>query len=92
MAEVTQLTFRHRELITALMRDARVHEGRWTLGVVLHNAVQPMTLGDGTVTVGAVTGFVGLCIARLEPDAQAEPGVVVVDAAEVNPPLPQHVS
>lgn len=73
--------FSHREVATALVKLADVHEGIWGLALSLQFLGTNAALGDGDeLHPSAVTYVTGVGIARWD-----EPSPLTVDAAMVNP-------
>lgn len=84
MADPTQFTWRHKELVELLVKEAGLHEGRWWL--MVNFAMGPGNFGpsEEQINPGMVVGIGSIGIQREMPDQKAPSGLVV-DAAEVNP-------
>ncbi|MGA3306965.1 MAG: hypothetical protein ABSC26_13325 [Stellaceae bacterium] len=86
MAEVNQYTLKHLELIELLIKHTDVHEGLWTL--MLGIQVQPGNFGPNPEQTfpGMAMTVAQIGIQRHAVGAPTTgPGVIVVDAAKVNP-------
>jgi hypothetical protein len=85
MAEATQFTFTHKELITFMIKDKGIHDGRWMLLVNFamtagYFGPSPTELSPGTIVTAT-----GLGIQRVLPGQPETAEVLIVDAATVNP-------
>ncbi|MBI2716932.1 MAG: hypothetical protein HYX37_21165 [Rhizobiales bacterium] len=85
MAQSTQVLFSHRDLIELLIKNAGIHDGRWSLLLNLsvgtgHMAVPPDQTGPGVMVVVTSVG-----LQRLQDGIDAGKDAIVVDATEVNP-------
>jgi hypothetical protein len=82
MPEVDQYTFKHQEVIEALIKKAGLHEGKWQLVMQFGLAGLNMGPSPGEVMPGAAVGVVSIGLQRAKPDS---PESLVADAAVVNP-------
>jgi hypothetical protein len=80
MADVTQFSFTHKEVIEALLRQQKITEGCWSLSI---------NFGFGAITGGpspeevhptAVVAVTGIGLAKVEPDTQG----IYVDASTLS--------
>jgi hypothetical protein len=88
MPEATQYMFTSRQLLEVLIREAKVHEGKWLL--VATFAFSPGNFGPtlDQMAPGAVVATTHLGIQMAPDDA---PEGVWVDAASINP-TPKNVT
>ena len=84
MAEATQYIWKHQELVTLMVKEKGIHEGRWML--LVGYGMVPGNFGpnDAELSPGMVVAITGIGIQRETP-GQAAPEALVVDAALVNP-------
>jgi hypothetical protein len=84
MPAVNQFTWSHKELVTLMVKEAGVHEGRW--GLLLNYGITPGNFGpsEDQISPGIIVAVVGIGIQREQPGLQI-PSSMLVDAAEVNP-------
>ena len=82
MPEPTRLTFKYQEVLTALIKQAKIHEGKWQL--VMSFGLAAMNLGpnDAEVVPGAAVAVTAISLQKASNDS---PPALVADAAEVNP-------
>src|SRR5215217_4250382 len=85
MPEANQITWTHKELVTLLVKERGIHEGRWVL--LLNFGMAPANMGpnDDFISPGMMFGVTSIGIQREPPDVTSASSLVV-DAAEVNPP------
>jgi hypothetical protein len=82
MAEASQFTFTHKELVDMLIKQAGVHEGKWMLMV---------NFGFGAVNGGPSpdqifpTAFAAIQFIGIQRATEDSPPSLVADAAVVNP-------
>lgn len=78
MPDVTQYTFKHRELLEILVRKAGVREGRWQLVMNFGFAAGNFGPSDAELSPGAITAvnWVGI-----QKAASESPAALTVDAA-----------
>jgi hypothetical protein len=81
MAEATQYTFTHQELIKLLIKEQGLHEGVWQLIVNFGFAGSNVGPSVNDLNPAAVVAVGGIGIQR----ATGERTNLTVDAAEVNP-------
>jgi len=82
MPEVNQYTFKHQEVLEALIKKAGLHEGKWQLAFTF--GLSPLNMGPSPeqIVPGAAIGIMSVGLLK----AQAEsPEALVADAAVVNP-------
>jgi hypothetical protein len=84
MPEISQYQFTHKELLVALVKQAQLHEGKWQLMVTFGLGAANMGPTPETVVPGAAVAVQGVGLTRAVPES---PPALVIDAAEVNPPL-----
>lgn len=84
MPEPNQITWTHKELVTLLVKQAGLHEGRWWLLVNLGMGPGNFGPSEDQIAPGVVVAVAGIGIQREAPGQRA-PTALVVDAAEVNP-------
>jgi hypothetical protein len=82
MAEASQFTFTHKELVEALIKKAGLHEGKWMLLVNFGFAALNSGPSPDQLMPTAVAAVQNVGIQRAPEDASPS---LVVDAAEVNP-------
>jgi hypothetical protein len=80
--EITQYTFKHREVLEALIKKAGLHEGKWQL--VMMFGLNALNIGPNPeeVVPGAAIGIMSVGLVKAGPDA---PASLVLDAGMVNP-------
>jgi len=85
MAKPTQYTFALDEVAKLMIKEAGLHEGRWTLGIEFGIAVGAMGQGpDKDAFPGALVTANKLRLSVVS-DSSAEPPNLVFDAAKINP-------
>jgi hypothetical protein len=85
MADVTQFTIEHRELIELVIKKADIHEGQWSLLVNFGIGTGMFGPTPEQTNFGLMISFNQFGIQKVPTDAPQAHGVVVVDAAKVNP-------
>ena len=82
MPEVETYKFSHKEILTLMVKDAGLHEGKWQL--LMNFGFNAGNFGpDGNnSSPGAITVVNHLMLGVAKEDS---PSALVVDAAEVNP-------
>ncbi len=82
MPEINQYTFKHQELLAALIKQAGLHEGKWQLIIGFNLIGANIGTEPGTANPSAIVtvSTVGLQKARAD-----SPPELVADAAVVNP-------
>lgn len=80
MAEVAQLTFTHKEVVTALLKQQGIHEGIWQLIVNFSLGAAFVGPNDGELNPAAVVPVSHIGIQKTDRVTNLS-----VDAAEVNP-------
>ena len=71
--------FHLRDVATALVKLADVHEGLWQIQVIFSNSATNINL-NGHLTPSAIASVAGVQLARVETEDE-----LTVDAAKVNP-------
>src|SRR4051794_39572765 len=84
MAEATQFTWTHKELLTLMVKDKGIHEGRWMLLINYGMLAGNFGATEAELSPGMVVAIASLGIQREAPGQAAPPGLVV-DAAVENP-------
>lgn len=86
MAEVNQYTVSLRELIVMILKANDIHEGQWALSIGFQIGIGTFGQTPETTYPGAAVSVSNIGIQRHPPGAPTTgPGVIVVDAAQVNP-------
>jgi hypothetical protein len=82
MPETSQIDFKHKEILELLIKQAKIHEGRWMLSVSFN-------FGAGNAGPSAEetnpTAFVSLANIGIAKASSEAPESLVLDAAVVNP-------
>lgn len=87
MPEPNQFMWTHKELVTLLVKEAGIHEGRWWLNLNMGMAAGNFGPAEDQISPGVVVAISGIGIQKEAP-GQTAPSALVVDAAEVNPAKP----
>jgi hypothetical protein len=82
MVEPTQYTFKHRDLIAALIKAQSLHEGLWQLTISFGFGAANVGAAPDDVSPAAVTTIMSVGLQRVET---ATVPALTVNAAEVNP-------
>jgi hypothetical protein len=82
MPEIDQYTFKHQEVVEALIKKAGLHEGKWQLSVNFGLAGINMGPSESEIVPAAAVGVLSIGLLRAKPES---PSALVVDAAVVNP-------
>lgn len=82
MPEANQYTFANKELLELLIKQADVHDGRWTLLVNFAFSAGNFGPSSDQMLPGAVTAIQHVGIQRAQADTPVE---MTLDAKEVNP-------
>lgn len=92
MAEATQFVFTHKEIITLMVKEKGIHEGRWML--LVNYGMSPGNFGPSPneISPGMIVAITGLGIQKEPPGQPPASPALVVDAAEVNPAPTQQPS
>ena len=80
MAEVDRHLFTHKEVVTALLKEQKIHEGVWSLVVEFGLAALNMGPDDDQLSPTAVVPVQKIGITRVD-----KVNSLSVDAADVNP-------
>ena len=82
MPEINQYTFDHIEVITALLRDAGIHEGLWSLLISFGFNGGNVGFEEGKADPTAMVAIKHIGLIRATGDM---PDNLIADAAVVNP-------
>jgi len=82
MPEIDSYSFKHKEVIEALIKKAGLHEGKWQLTMQFALGALNMGPGPEDMVPAAAVGVLGVALIRAQPES---PSGLVVDAAVVNP-------
>jgi hypothetical protein len=88
MAEASQFTFTHKELVEVLIKKAGVHEGKWMLLVNFGFAAINGGPSPDQIVPAAMAAIQSIGIQKAPDDG---PPSLVADAAQVNPRDPRKV-
>ena len=80
MAETTQLTFTHREVVTALLKQQGIHVGIWGLYVQFGIRAMNVGAGDDDLQPTALVPITAIGLQKFD-----KVNNLAVDAAVVNP-------
>ncbi len=83
MPEANQYTFKHREIVQLLIKEAGIHEGKWFLMVSFGFAPGNFGPDAEQLSPGTVVAVNQIGISKA---VDGVPPEILVDAAEVNPP------
>jgi hypothetical protein len=84
MPAANQYTFKHKELLTLLVKEAGLHEGRWRLTMNFGFGAGNFGPTDEEMNPGSVVVVNWVGLQKVEP-TEVSPSALTVDAAEVNP-------
>jgi hypothetical protein len=82
MPEVSSYTFTYKEVLTALVKQAGLHDGRWQLTMMFGLAGANMGPDEASVVPGAAVAVTAIGLQKAAPES---PSSLTVNAAEVNP-------
>ena len=82
MPEINQYSFQYREIVEALIKQANIHEGRWTLVMNFNLAGANVGSSPTDVVPAAIVGVTNIGLQKALPDS---PAILTVDASTVNP-------
>jgi len=82
MPEASQINFKHKEVLELLIRQAKIHEGKWTLSVTFNFGAGNIGPSVEETNPTAFVSLTSIGIAKAPSDA---PESLVLDAAIVNP-------
>jgi hypothetical protein len=82
MPDISQYTFKHQELIAALIKQAGLHEGKWQLTFQFGLGAINMGPSPEDMVPAAAVGIMSVGLTKAQPDS---PPALVADAAVVNP-------
>lgn len=80
MADATQFTFSHAEVVEALIKRQDLHEGLWGLYIELGLGAGNFGPDDKSLTPGAIISISRIGLIKVD-----QPNNLTVDAAVVNP-------
>jgi hypothetical protein len=82
MAEATQIVFKHKEVVEALLRRQGIHEGIW--GLYVKFGIQGMNIGmsDADLMPAAIVPVLEIGLQKFPKENN-----LAVDAAKVNPAI-----
>lgn len=83
MAELTQFTFSIQEATEALIKQQKIHEGKWALGVEFSMSVGIVGVSQDQARPGLMALVNNILL--LSVDSTQIPPDMIVDAAQVNP-------
>ena len=82
MPETSQIDFKHKEILELLIKQAKIHEGRWMLSVSFNFGAGNIGPSVDETNPTAFVSLANIGIAKASSDA---PESLVLDAAVVNP-------
>ena len=82
MPEVSSYSFSHKELLEALIKASKIHEGEWMLQFNFGFTAGNFGPNEDSVSPGAISVVNHVGIIRAPENA---PRSLVVDAAKINP-------
>lgn len=82
MPEVNEYQFKYTEIVTALIKQAGLHEGKWVLTVSFGLAAANMGPSDAEMVPGAAVAVAGIGLRRA---IEGSPPALTADASVVNP-------
>lgn len=85
MAEATQITFKHEELVELMLKKQGIHEGIWGLFVNFGFSASNIGPTDTEVSPAAIVGILGIGLQKFDKASN-----IAVDAAKVNPKPAEH--
>jgi hypothetical protein len=84
MPEASQLSFSYKEVVTALLKAANIHEGTWAVFVRFGLGAANVGQTDNDVQPAAIVPLLEIGIQKFEKETN-----ISVDAAKVNPKPPE---
>lgn len=86
MAEINQYSLAHKELLETLVKHLEIHEGLWQLAFNLVVSTGNLGPTPEQTFPGVMVTIPSVGVLRVAPGTPLSgPGVVIVDAAQVNP-------
>ena len=82
MPEAAALNFKYREVLTALIKEAKLHDGKWQLVMTFGLTAMNMGPNEKEIVPGAAIAVTQI---GLQKATSTSPPALVIDAAEVNP-------
>ena len=82
MPEVNSYTFKHQEVLEALIKKADLHEGSWQLTITFGLAAANMGPSAEELVPGAAVAVTAIGLTKATPES---PPALTADAAVVNP-------
>lgn len=80
MAEATQISFKHRELVELLIKKQGIHEGIWGLFVKFGMGASNVGPTEADIMPAAIIPVLEIGIQKFEKESN-----IAIDAAKVNP-------
>jgi hypothetical protein len=80
MADISQYTFSHKEVVEALIKKQGLHEGIWQLSVEFGIAAANIPTGQDQVSPAAIIPINKIGLLKVEVESS-----IATDAAKVNP-------
>jgi hypothetical protein len=80
MAEATQITFKHTELVELMIKKQEIHEGIWGLFVNFGFSASNIGSTPTDLSPAAIVGILGIGLQKFDKVSS-----IAVDAAVVNP-------
>jgi hypothetical protein len=80
MAEVTQISFKHSEIVELLIKKQGIHEGIWGMFVKFGLTASNIGPTETDVTPAAIVGVLEIGLQKFEKETN-----IALDAAKVNP-------
>ena len=87
MPEISNIVFSYKEVVTALLKEQKIHEGLWSLFVRFGLNAANLGSNDEELKPCAVIPILEIGIQKGEKDNS-----ITVDAAKVNPRPPQLIA
>lgn len=80
MAEATQITFKHTELVELMLKKQGIHEGIWGLFVNFGFSATNIGPSDTDLSPAGIVGILAIGLQRFDKES-----TIAVDAEKVNP-------
>ncbi len=87
MAEVTQYSFSHKEIVELLIKKQGIHEGQWSILIAVGSAALNLGPTADQINPTVLIAFQKIGIQRM-PEGLPPDNNITVDAAKVNPAKP----
>jgi hypothetical protein len=82
MPEVSQVMFKHQEVLEALIKKAGLHDGKWQLIVTFGFSGMNLGPSDAEMNPAAAVVITGIGLQKAAPES---PPSLTLDAAVINP-------